>query len=299
MWELLALGSLLALAFQNIIDKGSLIKYVEVDFTVASFLRTVFFFFFITSISYLIFPLRYLHFSFNWLILIAALFGVISSLSYTLLLKKMEITTLTSYTYLAPLFFLFIDAKLLDLHFTPKIIIGIFLLVFGGVGFTFNFDLKSKKMRNTIVFACFFFTIIWNGCLAYLFKYLNLTEGINGVSFFSSLWFLNSLILLLMICIKAKSKLLFQTPVLLYMKRVAVSKFFDAISTILWVSAIGFVAVSRLSAFEALYPLILLLFVIISQKIFKLDLGENLEHKFLFVKIFSTIFLVIGGLLVA
>jgi uncharacterized membrane protein len=299
MWELLALGSLFALAIENIIDKASLVKYENVDIIVASFWRTVFFFLFITFFGVSFFPLGYLHFSFYPLLLIAAPFSTISSLSYTLLLKKVEVTSLATLSYLTPVFFLIIDTHILHLNFSPRIIMGIVMLTIGGVSFTWNRKVNLRTKINPRVLVSFLFTLFWNGFLAYSFKFLNITKGLNGISFFSSLWFLNSLLLLLLICFNSSLKLLIQNQSISYSKQVIISKGFDALSTVLWVSALTLVAVSRLNALESLYPLILLLFVLGSRIIFKYKLTENLDRDIILIKFASAFCLLLGGILIA
>src|ERR1035437_8820408 len=203
MWQLFAFGSLFAMAGENIIDKASLVNNAKVDFLVASFWRSFFFFLIISLIGLINFHFGALQFSFNWLILLVAPLGVLSSIIYTFLLKKVELTSTTAFAYFAPIFFFLIDSIVLLNNFPLRIIIGIILLVIGGIGFSINPRTKQVKVELTkMVWWSLLFNIIWAGCLAYLFKYLNITQGLNGVSFFSSLWFIISLLLLIVICFK-------------------------------------------------------------------------------------------------
>jgi hypothetical protein len=176
---------------------------------------------------------------------------------------------------------------------------GIVMLTIGGVSFTWNRKVNLRTKINPRVLVSFLFTLFWNGFLAYSFKFLNITKGLNGISFFSSLWFLNSLLLLLLICFNSSLKLLIQNQSISYSKQVIISKGFDALSTVLWVSALTLVAVSRLNALESLYPLILLLFVLGSRIIFKYKLTENLDRDIILIKFASAFCLLLGGILIA
>lgn len=298
MWQLYVLGSLIASATENVIDKASLLGNVAVDFFVASFWRP-FLFFIVTVIIGLLGWVGVLHFSFYWGILLLAPIGAFSSLFYTYVLQKVEVTSATAITYVAPILFLFIDAKLLHNGFALKIIIGIILLVLGGIGFSINATTrKLKKELTPLVWGMLAFSVFWTGCEAYLFKYLNTTQGINGVSFFSSLWLLTSVVLLLIVLFKGKMALVFNSTSRTYAKQAFVSKTFDAVSTILWAQALTFVAVSQVSAYDALYPLILFVLVLVVQGIFKRNLNEKLDRQHIVWKVVATICLVIGAILV-
>jgi drug/metabolite transporter (DMT)-like permease len=300
MWQLYAFGSLVASAGENIIDKVSLVKNIAVDFLVASFWRSFFFFLITVLIGLLNFNFGPLHFSFNWLILLLAPIGVFSSIFYTYLLKKVEITSTTTFAYLAPILFLLIDSRVLHTVFSLRIIIGVILLAIGGVGFSINAKTRQFKPELTkSAWGMLLFNVFWAGCLAYFFKYLNMTEGLNGVSFFSSLWLVISLILLILICFKGKLSLLLTQSNRVYIKQAFLSKTFDAISTLLWAQALILVAVSRVSAFEALFPLILFILVAIAQSVFKLELQEKLDYENFILKVCATFCLVLGGFLVS
>jgi drug/metabolite transporter (DMT)-like permease len=298
MWQLYVLGSLFASATENVIDKASLLGNIAVDFFVASFWRPLLFFI-VTVVIGLFGWVGVLHFSFYWGIIALAPIGAFSSLFYTYVLQKVEVTSATAITYIAPILFLFIDAKFLHNGFPLKVVMGIVLLVLGGIGFSINATTRKLKTELTpLVWGMLAFSVFWTGCEAYLFKYLNATQGINGVSFFSSLWLLTSVVLLLIVLLKGKTALLFKKTSRTYAKQSLVSKTFDAISTVLWAQALTFVAVSQVSAYDALYPLILFVLVLVVQGIFKRNLNEKLDRQHIVWKIVATACLVVGAVLV-
>lgn len=170
----------------------------------------------------------------------------------------------------------------------------------GGIGFSLDAKtLRLKSELNKYVWGIFLFGLLWTGSQAYLFKYLNATYAVNGVSFFASMWLIVSVALFLVVIFRGKFRLLLNKPSRAYIKRASLSKSCDAVSTVLWAQALTLVAVSQVGALEAFYPLILFLLVVIVQSIFKINLNEQLDRKHLVWKIFATVCLVIGGYLIS
>lgn len=128
MWQLYVFGSLFASATENVIDKVAIIGNTSVNFSVATFWRA-FLFFIATVLIGLSGWLGPLHFHFYWSILLLAPIGIFQSSFYTYLLQKVELTSTTAIAYLAPFFFLLIDAKILHTGFSPAMMLGIFLCV--------------------------------------------------------------------------------------------------------------------------------------------------------------------------
>ncbi len=298
MWQLYVLGALLASATENVIDKAAIVQNVTVDFLVASFWRPLMFFIAIAGIGLLGF-LGPLHFFFHWSILLIAPFGIFTSLFYTYLLKNVELTSINAAAYLVPLIFLFIDSNIAHVGLHVVQVAGIFFLVLGGVGFALDGQtLRIKKELNWRIWCMFIFNIAWGGTEAYLFKYLNVEYGMNGVSFFATLWLICSVLLLIPIIFSGKIKLLFARSSRIYIAQSVFSKGSDALSSALWTQALVFAAVSQVSAFEAVYPLVLFLLVLIAQGVFRIPLKERFGRMRLGWKAVATLFLVVGGVLV-
>lgn len=299
MWQLYLFGSLIFSATENIIDKASFVKNVSVDFFVATFWRP-FIFFIVTILIGFLGLVGPLHLSFYWGIILLAPIGVFSSIFYSYLLQKVELTSTTTVTYIGPILFLLIDSKVLNTAFSLKIVIGVILLVLGGIGFSINATTRRLKSELTpLVWSMLAFSIFWTGCEAYLFKYLHNTQGINGVSFFASLWLVISVILFIILCLKGRVKLLTNKTSHTYAKQAFISKTCDATSTVLWAQALTFVAVSQVSAFDAFYPLILFILIVIAQEIFNIKLKEILDRQHFILKTIATICLVVGAFLVS
>lgn len=163
MWQLFALGAMLATAGENVIDKAALIRDVSLDPLVATFIRPFLFFVAIAFVG-LTGWLGELHFFFNWVLWLCVPFGILSSFLYTYLLQKIEITSIGAAGYLTPFLFFFIDTSVVTTHFTPLQVIGIILLVAGGIGF--SLDARTHVIKRDLtwrVWAAFALGVVTGG----------------------------------------------------------------------------------------------------------------------------------------
>jgi len=297
MWQLFALGALFFTAGENVADKAALVNHRSVDSDVASFYRPLLFFLVISAVglSGWLGPLQFVFPLSIWLFTPVAMFA---SIFYTYLLKKIEVTSIGAAAYLAPFLFLFIDTHLLQTHFTALQILGILLLILGGIAFSLDGRTRRVKPELTwAVWAIFIFNLCYSGTEAYLFKSLNTSQGVNSPSFFASLWLLASLGLFLIVILKGKSHLLGHPSVRAYIPRVTLSKSFDAMSSLLWGQALIFATVSQVSAFDATFPLVLFVVVVVAQNLFGVNLKEKLDRDHVVWKAGAIILIVFGGLL--
>lgn len=298
MWQFYEFGSLFTSAAQDVVDKFAIVKNDSIDSLVATFHRTIFFMLATIAIG-LLGPLGSLRIFLHWEVLLFAPLCVIVALLWTHILRNVEVMTIGAFFYLAPLLYLFIDSHLLQTQFTAKEIVGIFFLVIGGVAFSLDgqtYQLKPELTRK--VWIALILTLVYNGAEAYFFKHLNSAYDLNGVSFFATLWILSTLMLLLLVLYQGKVHLLVDETSRSYVPRVAVSKSFDAASSVLSAQALSLAAVSQVTAFDTLYPLISFGFVVVVQGLFKMRLNEKLYPAHLLWKACAVAFLAIGSLLV-
>jgi drug/metabolite transporter (DMT)-like permease len=299
MWQFFELGALVTSATQDVVDKFAIVRSESIDTFVASFHRTAFFLAATVAIG-LLGPLGGLRLFFHWEVLLFAPLCVLSSLLWTYLLRNIEVMTIGAVFYLAPLLYLFIDTHLLGMHFSAKEIAGIALLVGGGVAFSIDGDsLRPKPELTRAVWGALMLVLFYNGAEAYLFKYLHATYDLNGVSFYASLWLLSTACLFALVLSQRKERLLIDKTARTYLPRVAVSKSCDAASSVLNAQALSLAAVSQVTAFDALYPLISFVLVLIVQEYFKMSLNEDLHRRRLPWKAFAVALLVAGSFLVA
>jgi drug/metabolite transporter (DMT)-like permease len=299
MWQVYAAESLLASACETVLDKVALVRDGSIDSVVATFYRS-FGFFVAISVVGLLGPLGGLAFSFHWSILLFAPVGVFSSLLYTYLLRHVETTSIGAAAYITPVVFFLVDTLVLRTEFATSQILGMALLIAGGVGF--SVDGKARQLKRELswrVWGIFAFNMLYVGCEAYLFKYLNSTHGVNGTSFLASLWLLSSVVLILIIVIQRKAHLLIGRKVREYVPRIVASKTCDAVSAALWANALSMAAVSQITAFDAVSPLVLFVVVVIAQEILGFSMKEKLDRSRFVWKTGAVCLLVVGGFLVA
>jgi len=299
MWQFFELGSLFTSAAQDVVDKFAIVRNRSIDTLIASFYRTVFFFLATIVIGLLGF-LGDLKFFLHWQMLLFAPLCVTSSLLWTYILRNIEVLTISAAFYLAPLLYLVVDTHLLAMHFTATQIAGMFLLVAGGISFSIDgktFRFKPELTRG--VWAALVLTVLYNGAEAYFFKYLNSTYSVNGVSFYASLWLLGTTALLGIVLIQGKLPLLIDKNSRSYVPKIAVSKSCDAASSVLSAQALSLAAVSQVTAFDALYPLISFTLVLVAQGSFKMPLNEQLHPRHLLWKAGAIVLLLAGSLMVA
>lgn len=299
MWQVYVLGSLLASAGENVIDKAAIIKNVTIDLYVASFWRALMYFIAVSVIG-LLGILGPLHFFFHWSIFLIAPFGICTSLFYTYMLQRIEVTSIGAVAYLTPLVFLFIDADVVHAGLSLYQGLGIALLVLGGVGFALDGEtFRIKRGLDWCMWCIFLFNLAWAGVEAYLFKYLHTTYGLTGTSFFATLWLVCAALLVLVALCMGRAKQLFARTSLVYVSRTIPSKFCDGLSSVFWAQALTLAAVSQVSAFEALYPLVLFLAVAFVQLGLHIQLKETFSRLHFIWKTIATALLVLGGFLVS
>ena len=298
MWQLYVLASLFASSGEYVTDKIAIVTDRRVDSVVATFWRMCFF----TICVFIIGALGFLggvSFTLNPLIILVGLIGVGNSLVYTYLLRRIEITGIGAISYLAPFLFLYIDTRILHTSLSANEIWGIFLMVLGG--FAFAIDGKThhfKREYSPFVWLMLFYMVFFTGAEAYVFKLMNASSGISAPSFFVSTALINLAVLACIVLLQKKTHLLFKRPALIYIPRVAISKSFDAIETVLWAQALTLAAVSQVSAMEAMEPLVLFVVTVVVQDLFRFRANEKLGRSRMRWKALAISMLVIGGLLV-
>ncbi len=299
MWQLYAFASLIASSGESIIDKFALVSHKRIDSLVATFWRLVMF----TCCIWIFFSLTGIFGGITWnftpLIWLVGLFGIANSLSYTFLLRRVEVTGIGAIFYLSPFLFLVIDTSVLHTALTPGEITGIFFMVFGGLAFAMDGKTHRFKREFSIgVWSALLLMIAYSGIEAYAFKFLHTTQALNSPSFFASTALVNTCGLLFFAMATGRSTLMFNKSALSYIPRITLSKCFDIANSVLWAQALTLAAVSQVSAMEALEPLVLFVVTIVAQSIFSFRLEERLERPRVRWKAAAVCMLVIGGLMV-
>lgn len=296
MWQLYALGSLVAGAFEEVVDKAGLVRDPRVDSTVATFCRGICFFLATAAIG-VAGILGEMALVFHWLIFVVASMSVIGALLYTYIVRHVEVVTFGAVAYLSALLFLVVDTLVLGIPLSWTQITGIILLVLGGVAFTL--DGKTHHFNRELtwrVWGAFFFVyVLLTATEAYAFKYLHATHGFTGVGFYVSTSLVATALLFLVVLARGKIRFLFSHSTLLYVPYAIAGKSFDALNSVLFATALTFAAVSQVSAFSATSVLVLLAVATLAQQELHVRLKEKLDRARFIWKVGAIVLLVLGG----
>ncbi len=298
MWQLYALGSLLAGAATSAVDKYGLVANKKVDTFVATYIRSIVFLIAIYCIG-LSGVLGNAQFTTNPLIAFVAFVSVIGSFAYTYLLRRVEVLEIGAMGYLLPFIFFAIDMLVLNTRFTGEQITGILLLVIGGIAFAL--DGKTHHLNKELSLAAlgmFVLMGVSTGAHAYVFKYLNVHDGMNSVSFYLSVEIFCAVYITGFLLFSGRIRNLWSPAAVAYLAPSIIGKSCDAIGSVLWAQALTFVAVSQVSAFSALSPLVLFILVAVGELLFKFRLKEKLDRPRAIWKAGAVCLLVAGGFLV-
>ena len=105
------------------------------------------------------------------------------STAYTLALKRVNVTTLSVLSYIAPLIFLVVD-NVIGHTFSAIQIFAIVGLVLGGIGFA----LDERLTIDAPTLGLLVFMLGYSGAQFYYLQYLHKTEAVTGISFFANVW---------------------------------------------------------------------------------------------------------------
>lgn len=299
MWQLFASLYLFLQGGQDLIDKTAIVRDKKIDSLAASFLRTALFVVMtgVVGLSGLFGPLQ---FFFSPLVVLNAVLGAGSAILWTYLLKHVEVTAIAALGYLSPLFFLFIDASLLDVSFDLPSTLGVLLLVGGGLFFVV--DSRHMRLRKTFtkpVLSAALLGLLITTAEGYSFQHLHSQAGVNEVSFAVSTWGISTVLLLIFILWKGEIRgVLPAARHNHYFTKVSVSKGLDVFSSLFWLKAIAIAPVSTVTAFASLYPLLLLVLATMGQR-FGVRLEEDVRRRALAVKLTGTLLLAAGAYLVS
>lgn len=299
MWQLFALVSVFANACENVADKAAIVLDRRINYAIATFWRNALFLLFATIVGVCGW-LGEMHFYFGWSILVFSVFYIFSSYFYTYLLQRIEVTGIAVDTYIMPIVFLAIDTVILHAHLSLEQIVGIILLTLGGLAFALDGKTHRIKREWTLaVWAIFVYWLFYDGAEYYLFKYLNVTEGVNGVSFNVSFSLVGTACMLLYIVWIRKTRLIFAKDAQKYIPAVTVSKILDTAGALFWMQALTLATVSQVSAIGAIEPIILFLVALVVQKSTRFSVREKTDRRNVFWKFGAVSLLCVGMFIVS
>lgn len=298
MWQIYSILSLFISALENSIDKMAVIQSEKLDPIIMSFYR-VLVFVVIMFLIWLIWIDWKIFLLFDWRIILFWIFSITLSLSYTYVLKNIEVTSIATLSYLWPIIYLLIDKFLINANFSSYQILGILFLVIWGIWFSIEWKtFKFKEEISLKILGVFIFLLIYAWIEWYLFKFMNSEYHVNATTFFANVWWWTTVMLFIVIILKWKFNNLLDKSVVKYVTKSIISKSCDVWKSLFFAKALTLASVSQVSAMTSFEPFVLLIVTILIQKIMKIHLNERLDTHNMILKISMVIILILWWIMV-
>lgn len=255
MWYMWQFGGMIFQLFEAIIDK-KIIKKTNLSDYQTSFLRLS-----VYSSIIMIFAYIYLNefqIIFNRYTLFIGIFGVISSLIYSNLVKEHDITILVIVPIVMPIFFYICDYFILNVHLTIISTLSLIISMFGSYIYFKNHILMTKKLIYAVSYMVFYTLSEF-----YILKLSNL----NPMIFFGNTTMISAICLAIYLILKQQFSLnLFDKN---YILGSSVSKLFDVLLTICYGYAMILTTGLNFSIFQLLFApfAMLVTFIMIKLKL--------------------------------
>ncbi|MBP6884697.1 MAG: hypothetical protein KBC17_02640 [Candidatus Pacebacteria bacterium] len=302
MWQLYSLGSTFFTALGQSVDKATIVRQKSIGLLTATWIRIGMYSLIAYFAGFIILgeaPSLLL----GPMIVLLGLTNAFNSYFYSVLLKRLEITTSGIFFNLAPIIFLFVDIVVLKRGLSIAEVSGIFLLVFGGILFLGRKKLVAKfgKEKRLAIFGMFLFNVFYIGFQNYLFQYYSSHYHISETNYLLSMALATFFFITIFIVLKS---LLGQGEsnsfrvCLRYAGGSFFSKIADYGSTFFFLMAIATASVSQVSAMQAFFPIMLMFLVLIIQGRMHIKMHEDLSKKALMHKIAGVVLISAGIFLV-
>jgi len=228
----------------------------------------------------------------------------IQAISYTWLLKHVEMTAASVTFALLPLIFLPIDIFVRHEAITTLQIFGIFVLVAGGIIFFArkhqNTKLSLKRYALMMLGVLVFDAVVF-GSEGYIFKSVYAENSLAPTSFLVSGMLYMCLFLTLMLL----GRMLWVgrgglrlTGAWKYARGSSVAKLADYGNIFFSLQALTIASVSQVYAMKVLHPLILLVIALVAQERLKLELEEMFTRDTIVKKVAGIALVVVGSFMI-
>lgn len=294
MWQIFSLLSIVSSAVEVVVDKAVMVRGKTVDIIGATWFRNLI----LVGVTFLggwLFEGHIPHIFLSVPIILLGLLYAGQALLYTTALRHIEITASSLVENFIPLVFLPIDIFIIGAPFLPRQIAGVIAMVAGGVLFFFKHKGITKR-HIQFVAGIFLFDALVFGLEGYSFQSVFAANTASAGDF---LWSMSSVMLLALSAVFVGACLYqWEIPSFnsygSYARGSLLAKTIGYLESFFFLQAVALVSISRVAAMNALYPLILIALVIITQKRFNIDLEELLDRKTIFQKIVASILVCIG-----
>ena len=298
LWYIFVILGVIFHSFERIIDKKLVVRKKGLDPLTCAFIRNLCFYISILFIGIFGFFGK-IEFFFSLIIVVWSFFHVIASITYDYLIKKNQVIKFEGITFLFSIFLIGIDKYFFEIDYSFLALIGALFLIYGGILVSKNKYSKKNKKVDYVNYLFFSYHFLISIIQVYIFKYNNITYGINEITHYTNTWFYVSLFFLLFMLIKKKHILFFKiSKENNFFLKTLLSKFLDSISGLFMLKAISLSSVSKVHLFGSISPIIFFIIVLFLSKILKVDLEEDFNNKSLLRKLCGVIFLGIGSFLI-
>jgi len=291
MWQLYALSAIVFNCLEDITDKLAMNGSAAIDADVATFIRVALY-------CMLVIPITALFgYLVSWYcspgIVFFGLASALMSSAYTVVLKRVNITTLAVFAYIAPIIFLVIDNAIGN-NFTFVQVCAILGLVVGGIGFAMDDRLKFDKLTMAAVV----FMFVYSGAEIYYAKWMFKNEGLSVISLFANVWGWAAVFLAAHLIVRRKVPLLLTRQAATYTKLSTLAKSFDVAISLLWGIGVTMTTVAQFSSMEVFFPPVMLAMALLAQTCFGINIGEHVERQVIARKVSMAAVLVVSGMFV-
>ncbi len=300
MWQIYSLAALLFGATEETIDKATMVGSNAIDLLSAAWIRNSISFlisFTVVTVAVGAFPTMTLSVPF---VLLGILNGI-GAITYTILLKNVEITASSILESFIPLVFLPIDLFIFGAELLPRQITGIFVLILGGCIFFYRKRVNAALTKRQVVtlVSIFFFDALLIGFESYLFKDYFENLHLSEMDFLVNMWgvtflFLSCLMLVRSVYTRTVPSMAVHKS---YVFGSLFSKSLDYGYSFFFLRALTVASASQVTSMKVFYPIVLLGIVFGTQRKLGVDLEEYLDRKSLIPKVLGIAIICFGAYL--
>ena len=302
MWQLYSLCAIVSNTLEETIDKATMLRSSTLDTVAAAWLRNIVVF------GIAILAATLLQHSFPPIIasFAIALWGflyAVQAISYTFILKHVELTAASVTIGLLPLVFLPIDLFVTHAPISVMQIAGIIVLVAGGIVFFLRRDMREKLLTRSFLFmllSLLTFDALIFGSESYIFKGYFAREGLMPASFLVSGMLYMCIFLTIFLAVHA---LRMRGNISLlgawrYTRGSMLAKCADYGNIFFSLQALTIASVSQVAAMKVIHPVALLLVTMITQHTLKVNLDEMFTRDTIVQKTLGILLIVIGSFMI-
>ena len=288
-WQWDAMIVVLATSLQTTFDKVAMTPNLKV--LSSGYIRLVMYLLLTIPIAWLMGEHIQWYFS-PWVVLIGFI-GSFSSPAYSVLMKRLNASSITAMSYTVSLMFLAIDLAIGE-HFTIVGALAIVGLLVGAALFTMD----TRPKIDWIGLLAFVWSALYMGAEAYYAKYAVRVEHVSILSTILNCCAWAFAFLSIMVIGSGQWRNLFTVHSVRFTQWTVVSKTFESVISIFWSFGLVFATVAQMFAMDALVPLVTVIVAGLCQWALKINLEESFKREALIRKGIGVLLLIGCGWLI-